>query len=441
MKDVLNQIKEAGIVGAGGAGFPTYVKLRGNIKTLIVNAVECEPLIQVDKLLLATYTAEILESLMFLIKSFKIEKCIIAVKSGQRDLVDEVRLKIKSNKIQIQEVPSVYPMGDEVILVREVTGIELNRGELPINKGLVILNLETVFNIYKKMFYDLNVTHKYVTITGEVENPGTYLLPIGTPIKRVLSHITPTHLTDYGILMGGPMTGHLVCGEDTIKKNTKALIVLPRNHKVVRNLMASSETSLKRIMTACSQCMACTDMCPRNLMGHDVQPHKLMNAMANGLNNYTESLHTALGCVNCGICELYACHHDLAPRKMMVLVKQAYAKNGVRPSPVESQKVSPFIDHRRIPSNRLLMHLNLSKYKGNKTIQTSAVEVNTVKIATLQHIGAPTVPLVKIGEHVKYNQCLAVPPEDALGVPVHSPMNGVVVGIDKTYIKVERVRS
>lgn len=439
MSNMLMQVLNAGLVGAGGAGFPTHVKMKGDFQTLIINAVECEPLLQVDKHLLKAYSSELVNVLSYMISELKLNEIIIGIKKKYTEVIQLLNDQCsKHTKIVVKPLPNVYPMGDEVVLIKEITGITLKKGELPVHNNLLVLNVETVFNIYKKLFNEINVTHSYVTIVGEVGQPGTYCLPVGTSLKWLLEHVSIPRVDDYEVIVGGPMTGKIAEENEGVKKTTKAYIVLEKSHPLIESLSVTSQVQMKRIMASCSQCRACTDMCPRHLLGHQVEPHKLMNAMANGLTGQHHVLQTALGCVSCGICELYACHHDLSPRKMMIAVKAAYAKEGVRPSADDC--VPPHQDRgfRRVPSERLVAHLNLSRYDKPYKFDPVPISVPKVQIALNQHIGAPAISIVTIGESVKENQLIAKVAKGQLGANIHTGISGTVTEITKTYITVER---
>ncbi len=438
MSRLITMVKDAGVVGAGGAGFPTHVKLNGEIKTLIINAVECEPLLQVDKHLMKHYATELMLCLGYLMDELGIEKTIIGIKNKYMDIISILEEAKTKDTVHIKPLPNVYPMGDEVVLIKETTGIDLKRSELPITRNLLVMNVESVFNIYKKVFDEENVTQSYVTVVGEVDNPGTYKLPIGTSMAWVLDTLCPPKVKDYEVVVGGPMTGDIASSDEVVKKTTKAFIVLKKDHNLIRNLEATGEVQLKRIMASCSQCRACTDLCPRHLLGHQVEPHKLMNAMANGLTGNYDVLRTALGCVNCGVCELYACHHDLAPRKMMVAVKAAYAKEGIRPTVEGSIAPHADRDFRKVPSARLVMHLNLSKYDEALPFMPDDTQVPFVKIPLSQHIGAPSKPIVTVGEMVEKNQLIAKIADKQLGANIHTGISGLVTEVTAKYIKVER---
>lgn len=440
MSKLINEIYEAGIVGAGGAGFPTHVKCKGQIKVLVINGVECEPLLQVDKCLMTHYASELMEAFVSIRQELQIETVKIGIKNKYEEIIQLLKSEAQNyDFVEVIPLPNVYPMGDEVVLIQETTGVNLRRGELPINQNIMVLNVETVFNIYKKVFTKENVTHSYVTVIGEVENPGTYLFPVGTRLNEILSEVAKVKIKEYAVVVGGPMTGTIALPNETVKKNTKGFIVLAKDHYLIRRMEDADMTHIKRIMASCSQCRACTDMCPRHLLGHEVEPHKLMNAMANGLMDNASVMKTALGCVNCGVCELYACHHDLSPRKMMVAVKQAYAKEGVRPSMNPDSKSLPDRDYRRVPSNRLLMHLNLAKYDEHVPFVKEAYVPKRVDILLSQHIGAPAQAVVEKGQMIEEGQLIAKALENALSANVHASMSGRISEVSSQRIQIERV--
>lgn len=439
MSNLKDKMFEAGIVGAGGAGFPTHVKMNGIIETLIVNGSECEPLLQVDKNIMKHYASELMESLHYSMQALEVKNGVICIKDKYQEVIKVLE---KSSQIyegiNIHPLPDVYPVGDEVVLIKEVTGKVLKKGELPIQHDIMVINVETLLNIYKKVFYNLNVTHSYVTIIGEVNHEGTYNIPIGMSISQILETLTPVKIEDYKIIIGGPMTGTLAEKQDVVKKTTKAIIILKKDHPLVRNKEDVNMKHLSRIMASCSQCRACTDMCPRHLLGHQVEPHKLMNAMANGIVDNAAVLKTALGCSNCGVCELYACHHDLSPRKMMMKVKQEFAKNGVRPSGEDCIDVHKDRDYRRVPTNRLIVHLGLSKYDKRVLFYEEPIDTKSVKISLNQHIGIPAQPCVAIGEKILRNQLIARGSLEKLSTNIHASIDGVVKEITTTYITIER---
>ncbi|PKM68304.1 MAG: hypothetical protein CVU95_03645 [Firmicutes bacterium HGW-Firmicutes-2] len=440
MENIIEKIGDAGIVGAGGAGFPTHVKLKSKIKTLIINSAECEPLLQVDKNLTKSYATELIKGLHQLMEALSIEKSIIGIKNKHTDIIEQLKDYGKNYaNIEIYPLPNVYPIGDEVVLIEEVTGIVMKKGELPMQYEVMVINTETLFNIYHKLFKEKNVTHTFVTVIGEVDAPGTYYAPIGTSVGYLVDTVGKRRNDNHKIIIGGPMTGSLTTIHDVVKKNSKALIVLDKDHALIRQMEDVNINHLTRIMASCSQCRACTDMCPRHLLGHHVEPHKLMNAMANGVLHNSSVLETALGCVDCGVCELYACHHDLSPRKMMMMVKQEFAKNGVRPSSENTTSMHVDRDYRRVPSGRLVMRLGLSRYDETVPFYPEPIQVSKVKIPLNQHIGQPAKAIVTVGQEIMENSRIAKAFEGGLGAHIHASISGSVTEISDGYICIERI--
>ena len=165
LKDIL---REAGVVGAGGAGFPTYAKLSEKADTLILNCAECEPLLRLHRQVLKLYTYEILSTLNEISKITGIKNVIIGVKASYKGTVEALNNEITSfENMRVCTLPEVYPAGDEVVLTYEATGRVVPAGQIPLSVGVTVLNVETVYNIYKAMNGE-PVTHKYVTVIGEV---------------------------------------------------------------------------------------------------------------------------------------------------------------------------------------------------------------------------------------------------------------------------------
>ena len=183
----LNQIKDLlrnmGVVGAGGAGFPSYAKLSPDAKTIILNCAECEPLLKVHRQVLEEYTYEILYALADIVKTTGAEQGIIAVKSHYESTLASINSEIGDfPALSVHILDSVYPAGDEVILIKDVTGMTVAPGALPISVGVIVCNVESVYNVYRAM-KGYPVTDKFVTVAGEVKNPMTLRVPLGTKLS------------------------------------------------------------------------------------------------------------------------------------------------------------------------------------------------------------------------------------------------------------------
>ena len=203
----IDTIRLNGIVGAGGAGFPTYVKLNKNIDTVIVNGAECEPLLLNDKYLLKFFSEKIIKGLQYIINATNAKKGYIVFKKKYSvEMQDLINLAQKIDGIEIVMINDFYPAGDETILVYEVTGRLIPEGGLPLDVGCVVNNVETVLNIYEAIVNNKPVTKRYITCTGEVKNPSIVHAHIGTTIGEI---IEVHHL--HGLPNGHNRTGTALC--------------------------------------------------------------------------------------------------------------------------------------------------------------------------------------------------------------------------------------
>ncbi len=331
--------------------------------------------------------------------------------------------------MRICTLPEVYPAGDEVVLTYEATGRVVPAGQIPLSVGVTVLNVETVYNIYKALNGE-NVTHKYVTVTGEVKNPITVYAPIGTPFERLITMAGGITISDPAYISGGPMMGSLVSPSQTVTKTTNAILVLPKNLPLVQKRQTKVSIDIKRAMSACCQCSYCTSLCPRHLLGHPINPSALMNAAAHSVTSDTSPYVNAAFCSGCGLCEAYSCNQGLSPRALLGATKNALRQKGVKPpqSP-DMGDVDAARPLRMIPLARLRARLGLEPYNKSAPITESQVKVKRLVIALSQNIGAPAQAVVKKGDRVEKGQLIAAPQENALSVGIHAPLKGTVTDV------------
>src|SRR5450756_2081344 len=194
------RVEEIGVVGAGGGGFPSAVKLNTHIATVIANAAECEPLLHKDKELLHHKAEPFLCGLSAAMEMTGAAEGIIAVKEKYRDIIDALQSQAPRG-IRIAPLPDVYPAGDEFVLVHLVTGRTIPPGGLPKDVDVVVANVETLMNIG----LDQPVTHKFLTVAGAVENPITLRVPIGISIGEVIAAAGGASIPEFSVLLGGVM--------------------------------------------------------------------------------------------------------------------------------------------------------------------------------------------------------------------------------------------
>ncbi len=432
-------MRTAGVVGAGGAGFPAYAKLNMAADTVILNCAECEPLLKLHRQLLATHTVEILETLTEIANTLEADSVVVAVKKAYAEAVEAVKEHMGAfPKVRISYLPEVYPAGDEIVAVYETTGRVVNPGALPITVGCVVYNVETVYNIYRAWKENAPVTHKYVTVAGEVQNPCTLRVPLGMSYGELVKLAGGYTHQDTVIIAGGPMTGRLSSPSDVVTKTSNAILVLPKNAYVVQKRLTPIKINAKRAMAACCQCHMCTDLCPRFLLGHPIEPHKIMHAVASGIANDAAAFLGTFSCSSCGLCELYACGQDLNPRTLIADIKEKLRQSGITPpkgaeaAPVETTRA-----FRQIPMKHLTSRIGLAKYDLPAPLVEVEIPVKSVKIPLAQSIGAPAVAAVEVGQKVLAGDVLGRYSEEKLGVPVHTPISGTVTDVTDRYVIVK----
>ena len=290
LKDIL---QNAGVTGAGGAGFPSYAKLNKNADVVILNCAECEPLLKVHRQLLAVYASEIINTMSMITEVIGAKEFAVGIKKEYTEAVEAVKTEIKDYKNgRIHLLNEVYPSGDEVILTYDVTKRLVPPGGIPIDVGVIVYNVETVLNIYNAVKLGKNVTHKYVTVAGEVHKPQTVKVPIGTKFSTLLEFCGGKTVSDTALIQGGPMTGRKATENDTVTKTTNAVLVLPNEHYLINKRNQKVTMSVKRAMSACCQCKTCTEMCPRNLLGHPINPGDFMRSLTSDIANTNVLLNT-----------------------------------------------------------------------------------------------------------------------------------------------------
>lgn len=430
-------LRDNGIVGAGGAGFPSYAKLDKKADTIILNCAECEPLLKLHRQVLEHYTFEVLSALDLIAKTLGVKNVFVGIKSSYKRTIAALEAQNDSfPNIQIARLPEIYPIGDEVVLTYEVTKRVVPAGTIPLEVGVVVFNVETVYNLSRALKGEA-VTHKFVSIVGEVANPITVCAPVGMQIDRLVRLAGGTTVENPVFLVGGPMMGKIQSGFSPITKTTNAIIVLSEEHPLIRKKQAKTVIDMKRAMAACCQCSYCTDLCPRNLLGHPIEPHKFMLYATNSVTNDAQPYVNSLYCSGCGLCEMYSCGQGLSPRALLDACKGGLRAKGVKPEKQQDGGVSEARDKRRIPTRRLVARLGLAKYNKTAPIETKMLSDIAVKILLTQHIGAPSKAVVSVGDEVKRGQVVAVYDQKALGVNIHASIDGVISQVTDKYILIE----
>lgn len=429
--------REYGIVGAGGAGFPAYAKMTEKADTVILNCVECEPLLKLHRQLLAGYTEEIIGMLDTVREALGAKEAIVGIKSEYTTTIKALEEILPDYpKVRICSLQASYPMGDEVILIYEATGRVIKPGGLPIDEGVVVYNVETMYNLYKAVDKKEAVYKKLVSIVGEIDTPKTIWVPVGTCVKDAVALAGRVTVNDPVYVMGGPMMGRLGTDNTLITKTTNAIIILPKDHSLPMRMVKNLAVERNRAASICCQCRACTDLCSRHMLGHPIEPHLVMRGVANrDISNLTPYLNSAY-CSGCGICEEYACPQGLSPRSIIQEFKAGLRSAGIKVEKIQPAPVEADRDYKKLPVHRLMARLGLLPYNVAAPFEEGEHLVKKVKIPMSQHIGAPAVPIVVKGEKVEKGQKIAEA-RDGLSVPVHSSISGTVQKVNEREIVIE----
>lgn len=441
LQELQKIVYEAGIVGAGGAGFPTHKKFSDKVTQIVVNAAECEPLMMVDHHILEKHLQALVDTLNILIDTMKADEAIIGIKGKNMHLLDKKILEsIKSTKVKVKEIPDIYPAGDEVVLTYETTGKIIPEGSIPVMVGVMVINVETVYNIHKALL-GKPVTEKYITIGGDTKEDITVKAPVGMKIKELLNVCGYTNLDGKAVINGGPMMGKLVDLEnDAVTKTTKGLLIFPETHNVIQRKRRPIEMTLKRASAACCNCHMCSDVCPRNLLGYDLNVHKTLRAASHSEVQDTEAFLQSALCCGCGVCTVIGCQQMLDPQAISMSVKGSLGKHGLKrqnnkaPEKVRDERAS-----RLVSSSKLIDRLGIRKYVKEKVERRNIkLSPSDVYIELKQHVGAPASAIVKVGDKVKVGDIIAQTPENALGTTMHASINGTVKEINSRFVIISK---
>lgn len=438
--DLIEIIRSNGIVGAGGAGFPAHVKFSAKAETVILNCAECEPLLRVDQQLIILYADEIIDALEQIMKQVEAKKVFIGIKRKHKEATNILEEKLREHQsIKVFPLEDFYPAGDEQTLVNEITGQIVPEAGIPLKVGCIVTNVETVLNLSNALT-GKPVTHTYLTIAGKVTKPVTLRLPVGIPVREVLSLAGVHDVSSIQVIDGGPMMGSILSDIDSpITKTTKGLVVLQKEHSLIIRKNMTPEMAIHQSKAACLQCRMCTDLCPRYLFGHNLQPHLMMRKSNYDKGNNVVGSEMASLCCECSICELYACPANLSPRLINIKYKQKLLENKIKYVPLKNNYTEqPSKEYRKIPVKRLIVKLGLKEFDVEAPLKEINYQPKKVRIPLKQHIGSPCIPVVQLGQLVSLGDLLGEIPENALGARVHASIDGIVTEVS-TFIEIERI--
>lgn len=434
--DLIKKIFDAGVVGAGGAGFPTHIKAKSKVEFVLVNGAECEPLIHKDFELMCNFAPEIVRGVELMVKQTSAKKSYFGIKAKNGSAVEAVEKNYSNGKIETCLLGDFYPSGDEYELVYAATKRLIPPAGLPLDVGCVVNNIETFYNISRAV-ENKPVTHKFVSVAGAVKNPMSFFVPIGTSIKELLSFAGGAMVPEFGIFVSGIMMGRLTFDlSEVVTKTTAGIIILPANHYLVNRTERPMKDKHRIGKSACDQCSYCTEFCPRYLLGYDVQPHKVMRSLVFTTTSKDVWNQYADLCCSCGLCSLYACPEDLYPREACDQSKVEMKKLGLKYEQKKTVKVHPIKEGRRVPLKQLMKRIDVLKYDVYTPFNKKSLEPNEVKILLKQHTGSPAKAIVRLGDLVQEGTLIADVEEGKLGAKIHASISGKVAHVSDEFIRI-----
>jgi Na+-translocating ferredoxin:NAD+ oxidoreductase RnfC subunit len=430
-------LKEMGVVGAGGAGFPTHVKAASRVEFMLANGAECEPLLHKDVELMKNFPAGIVAGMQRMLEATGARQGIFGIKDKNKDAVEAITPHARQAGIEMVFLGDFYPSGDEYELVYTATGRLIPAAGIPLQVGCVVNNVETLYNVHLAT-EGQPVTRKFVTVCGAVKKPCSFWAPVGTPFRDLLAAAGGALPPEFGVFVSGLMMGTLTFDlDDVVAKTTCGLIVLPKDHNLVTRRNQPMQVMSRIGKSACDQCSYCTEFCPRYLLGYDVQPHKVMRSLGFTLTGASNWNQWGQLCCACGLCTLYACPEDLFPKEACDQAKLDLRERGIRFEQTREVRVHPMKEYRRVPLAMLRQRLNVEQWECPTPYDGRTLEPARVRIRTRQHAGKPARPVVAEGARVAAGDPLARMAEGDLGADIHASIGGRVARVTADFVEIE----
>jgi electron transport complex protein RnfC len=293
-EDIRKKILEAGIVGLGGATFPTHVKLTvpggKTAEYLIINGVECEPFLTADHALMMERSEELMAGIEVLMKGLGVEKAILGIENNKTDAIRKLSGLAQGRSIRVQGLKVKYPQGGEKQLVKALLNREVPSGGLPIDVGVVVFNVGTTFAAYEAVMKNRPLIDRVVTVTGKsLEKPSNFQVRIGTPVSYLVEKAGGMPADTAKVISGGPMMGKALSSlEVPVVKSSSGILLI------------GEEEASRREVLPCIRCTRCVGVCPMGL-----EPYLLMTLSQKALFERMEQEKT-MDCIECGSCS-YIC--------------------------------------------------------------------------------------------------------------------------------------
>jgi Na+-translocating ferredoxin:NAD+ oxidoreductase RnfC subunit len=431
---LIEQVRRAGVVGAGGGGFPTHVKLAATADTVIANGAECEPLLHKDAAVMERQAAGMIRGMLLAMDAVKATTGIVGIKAKNHHAVDAVQAACAGTAVRVHLLGDYYPAGDEYDLVYEATGRLIPPGGIPLQVGAVVCNVETFVNIAAAAAGQA-VTHKTLTIAGAVASPTSLTVPLGTSLRDCIAAAGGPTTPDPVLCVGGMMMGETTANLDLpVTKTTGGAIVLPRDHHVMERKLKPATQQNAIGKSACDQCRYCTEFCPRYLLGYAVEPHQVMRSLAFTATGAERWNEWAAMCCSCGLCTLFACPEELYPKEACDQSKAEMRRAQLKWNGPMTVKPHPMRDGRRVPITSLMQRLAIAQYAHPAPWQDHAVRPARLVLPLKQSAGNGGTPLVSAGQKISAGQVLTELPEKKLGAVIHAPVAGTIASVTEREI-------
>ena len=430
------QLREMGVVGAGGAGFPAYVKAQSQVEFMIANGAECEPLIHKDAELMKHFPDGILAGMTRMIELTGAKAGKFGIKSKNASSLEALQRSLKDPRIEFVMLGDFYPSGDEYELVYTATGRLIPPAGIPLQVGCVVNNVETLYNVALAE-QGTPVTQKFLSVCGAVAEPKSFWAPVGTPFRDLIAVAGGAAVADFGIFISGLMMGTLTFDlDEVVTKTTGGLIILPRDHYLMTRKTRSQDEMNRIGKSACDQCSYCTEFCPRYLLGYEVMPHKVMRSLGFTLTGGDIWNQWSELCCSCGLCTLYACPEDLYPKEACDDGKKDRRAAGLKFVQQKPVQVHPMKEYRRVPLMQLRRRLHVEEYERETPYVETEMRPATVRIKMRQHAGQAASPVVEQGKRVKKGQMVGRVEDGKLGAPVHASIDGKVNAVTSEFVEI-----
>lgn len=434
---LIDQVRNAGVVGAGGGGFPAHVKLAAQADTVIANGAECEPLLHKDAVVMERWAAEVVRGVALCVEALGARDGVVAIKAKNSHAVEAVEKASAGTSVRLHLLGDYYPAGDEYDLVYEVTGRLIPPAGLPVQVGVVVNNVETLANVAAAA-EGHPVTHKTLSLAGAVRHPVTVRVPVGLSYREAFELAGGLTADEPVLCVGGLLMGQVTTDLDTpVTKTSTGVVVLPRSHPVIQRKLKPQKIQAAIGKSACDQCRYCTEFCPRYLLGYAVEPHQVMRSLAFTASGEEVWSAWAALCCSCGLCTLYACPEELFPKEACDAAKAVMRERGVPAPRAAEVHPHPMREGRRVPIKRLIRRLEVGDYDVPAPWVEAEVRPQRLVLPLKQSAGAPNQAVVRVGDRVQAGQQLGEVPSGALGVPLHAPLKGRVAEVTQTQIILE----